>query len=134
MSADPITNQKLKEAFFSLKTNKSAGYDEIGLNVIKNYHTILIRKLEMYGIKGINLAWFRSYLTNRIQYISITHDLETNTKNICCGVPQGSILGPLLFLLYVNDLHNSSALDPMFADDTNLFYNHKDLKNFLLSS
>ena len=71
--------------------------------------TILIRKLEMYGIKGINLAWFRSYLTNRIQYISI--------------------LGPLLFLLYVNDLHNSSALDPiMFADDTDLFYEHKDLK------
>ena len=63
----------------------------------------------MYGIKGINLAWFRSYLTNRIQYISI--------------------LGPLLFLLYVNDLHNSSALDPiMFADDTDLFYEHKDLK------
>ena len=92
-------------------------------------HTILIKKLEMYGIKGINLAWFRSYLTNRIQYISITRDLETDTKNICCGVPQGSILGPLLFLLYVNDLHNSTALDPiMFADDTNLFYEHNDLK------
>ena len=52
-------------------------------------HTILIRKLEMYGIKGINLAWFRSYLTNRIQYISITHDIETDTKNICSEVRQG---------------------------------------------
>ena len=62
-------------------------------------HTILIRKLEMYGIKGTNLAWFRSYLTNRIQYISIAHDLETDIKNICCGVPQGSVLWPLLFLL-----------------------------------
>ena len=83
----------------------------------------------MYGIKGINLAWFRSYLANRIQYISITHDLETDTKNIYCGVPQGSILGPLLFLLYVNDLSNSSALDPIiFADDTNLFYEHEGLK------
>ena len=91
--------------------------------------TILIRKLEIYGIKGINLPWFRSYVTNRIQYISITHDLETDSKIICCGVPQDSILGPLLFLLYVNDLHNSSARDPiMFADDTNLFYEHKDLK------
>ena len=83
----------------------------------------------MYGINGINLAWFCSCLTNRIQYISITHGLETDTKNICCGVLQGSTLGPLLFLLYVNDLHNSSALDPvMFVDDTNLFYEHKDLK------
>ena len=92
-------------------------------------HTILITKLEMYGIKGINLAWFRSYLTNIIQYILITHDLETDTKNICRGVPQGSILGPLLFLMHVNDLHDSKALDSiMFADGTNLFYEHKDLK------
>ena len=81
----------------------------------------------MHGIKGINLAWSRSYLTNRIQYISITCDLETETKNICCRVLQGSILG--LFLLYANDLHNSTVLDPiMFADDTNLFYEHNDLK------
>ena len=52
-------------------------------------HTMLIKKLEMYGMKDVNLAWFPSYLTNRIQYISITCDLETDTKNICCGVPQG---------------------------------------------
>ena len=92
-------------------------------------HTILIRKFEMCGIKGIPLACFHSYLTHRLQYISIAHDFETDPRNVCCGVPQGSILGPLLFLLYVNDLHNSSALDPiMFADDTNLFYEHKDLK------
>ena len=58
MPVDPITNQELKEAFFSLKTNKSAGYDEVSLNFIKNYHTILVRKLEMYGIKGINLGHY----------------------------------------------------------------------------
>ena len=60
-------------------------------------HTVLIKKLEMYGIKGINLARFRNCLTNRIQYISITRNLEADTKNICCGVTQDSILGPLLF-------------------------------------
>ena len=92
-------------------------------------HKILIRKLKMCGIKGISRVWFRSYLTNRIQYISIIHDFDTDAKNICCRVPQGSILRPLLFLLYLNDLHKSSALDPiMFADDTNLFYENKDLK------
>ena len=92
-------------------------------------HSVFIKKLQMYGIRGINLAWFRSYLTNRKQYISLGHDLKTGTQNILCGVPQGSILGPLLFLLYVNDLPNSSVLDPiMFADDTNLFFEHTELK------
>ena len=80
-------------------------------------------------MKVVNLAWFPSYLTNRIQYLSITRDLETDTKNICCRVPQGWILGPLLFLLYINDLHNWRALDPIIsADDTNLFYEHNNLK------
>ena len=85
-------------------------------------HTISIRKLEMYAIQGINLPWFSSYLTNRIQYISITHDLETDIKNICCGVLQGSILEPLLFLLHVNDLHNSSVLDPIMSADKKIFF------------
>ena len=77
----------------------------------------------------INLVWFCSHLTNRIQYISITYDLETDNKDVCYGVPQDSILGPSLFLVYVNDLHNLATLDPiMFADDTNLFYEHNDLK------
>ena len=84
------------------------------------HHTMLIRKLKMYVIK--NIVRFCSYLTNIIQYISITHDLETDTKNVYSGVGQGSILGSLLFLEYVNDLRNLSTLGPiMFADDTNLF-------------
>ena len=76
----------------------------------------------MYGIKGISLVCFRSHQINRRQSISVTHDFETDTESICCGVPQGSILKPLLFLFYVNDLHNSSALEPItFANYTNLF-------------
>ena len=56
-------------------------------------HSVLIKKLQMYGIRGINLAWFRSYLANRKQYISLGLDLKTNTQSILCGVPQSSILG-----------------------------------------
>ena len=87
-------------------------------------HSILIRKLELYGITDRNYAWIKSYLSYRLQYIQIDENSRTEFCVVKCGVPQGSILGPLLFLLYVNDLKNaSSILDPvMFADDTNLFY------------
>ena len=79
----------------------------------------------MFGIRGINLAWFCSYLVNRKQYISSGHDLKTDAQNIPCGAPQGSILGPLLFSLYVSDFLNSSVLDSiMFADDANLLFEH----------
>ena len=93
-------------------------------------HQILLKKLKHYGVVGINLKWFQSYLSNRKQFIKFNQTEETNTLNIKCGVPQGSILGPLLFLLYINDLCQvSNILEPiMFADDTNLFYSHENLK------
>ena len=76
------------------------------------------------------LTWFKSYLSGRTQYIQYDNS-KTEMANISCGVPQGSILGPLLFLIYVNDLKSSSKiLNPiMFADDTNLFYSHKNIKS-----
>ena len=94
-------------------------------------HSILLKKLKFYGITDKNLAWFESYLSNRKQYIEIGENSKTDLKYVTCGVPQESILGPLLFLVYVNDLPNASRLlDPiMFADDTNLFFNHKDIKH-----
>ena len=94
-------------------------------------HSILLKKLKLYGITDKNLAWFESYLSNRKQYIQIGENSKTDLKYVTCGVPQGSILGPLLFLVYVNDLPNASRLlDPiMFADDTNLFFNHKNIKH-----
>ena len=65
---------------------------------------ILFKKLENYGIKDVNLTWFRSYLTNRKRYIQTTNDSKSDLRNTTCGVPQDSILGPLLFLVYVSSV------------------------------
>ena len=86
-------------------------------------HQILLSKLEHYGIRGTALAWFSSYLCNRSQYVSVNGH-NSNCLDITCGVPQGSVLGPLLFLMYINDLPNSSTKLTfyLFADDTNIYY------------
>ena len=97
-------------------------------------HNILLKKLEIYGISGTHLQRFRNYLSNRKQYIQFDGWQKTNYKTMKCGVPQGSILGPLLFLLHINNLQfPSDLLDPiMFADDTNLFYSNKDINTAFL--
>ena len=84
-------------------------------------HEILLKKLWHYGIRGIANDWFKSYLTNRMQYVSID-GISSDLLKVNIGVPQGSVLGPLLFLLYINDLHNSVRFSSPFhfADDTGL--------------
>ena len=86
-------------------------------------HSILLKKLEIYGITERNHGWVKSVG-------QISEKEKTTLETISCGVPQGSILGPHLFLLYVNNLKNTSnILDPiMFADDTNLLFIHKDIR------
>ena len=92
-------------------------------------HNILLNKLSLYGIKSNSLKWFLSYLSDRKQYVQ-TSVFKTTNLNAVCGVSQGSILGLLLFILYVNDLCRVSNILVliMFADDTNLFFSHKNIK------
>ena len=92
-------------------------------------HHILLKKLQHYGIRGIANSWFKSYLSNRKQSVCIS-GYFSELKTILHGVPQGSVLGPLLFLLYINDLPNaiSNSDTFLFADDTGLFFCNKDLK------
>ena len=116
-----------KKHFLGIFVDLSKAFDTVN-------HKILINKLENCGIYGKNLLWFKSYLSNRTQYLKYKYNFNeqesTNLLQIKCGVPQDSILGPLLFLIYVKDLSLvSKLLSPiMFADDTNLFYSHNNIK------
>ena len=93
-------------------------------------HKILLSKLDHYGIRGIANNLIKSYLCNRKQFVQIG-DTKSSLLNINCGVPQGSVLGPLLFLIYVNDIANCNphGLIRLFADNTNIFIENNQIES-----
>ena len=96
-------------------------------------HKILLRKLMYHGIRGKQNSFFESYLTNRKQCTKI-NNYSSSFQTIGCRVPQGSVMGPLLFLIDVNDLSCASSFQTtLFADDTSLHSSHKDIKTLQLN-
>ena len=91
-------------------------------------HSLLFKKLEKYGFRGIANNWIRSYLNNRSQFVSFK-SCNSDLLPVVCGILQGSVLGPKLFILYINDICNVSKILKfiLFADDTNIFYSGTNL-------
>ena len=102
------------------------------IDLKKAFHTvdnnILLIKLQCYGIRGLALEWIRHYISNRRQYVCYNNS-KSEFKDIKCGILQGSILGPLLFILYINDMCDVSKVLHiiLFADDTDMFYSASNI-------
>ena len=118
--------QNLKHLYDSYDQNKTtaATYIDYKKAFDTVIHNILLEKLKLYGLDSNSLTWFRNYLANRSQ-CTIVNGHKSSVKTINCGVPQGSTLGPTLFILYVNDLFYCDGIDIentlMYADDTVIF-------------
>ena len=96
-------------------------------------HNIMLHKMNTYGIRGCANNWFKSYLSNRQQQVKYNSGVRSNPMWVTCGVPQGSVLGPLLFILYTNDIYKSLANSEciLFADDTTIFKANKDINELI---
>jgi exonuclease III len=126
------TELSLIETIDSIRENIDQNYYVGGLyiDLSKAFdcvnHSILLHKMKHYGIRGIVNKLFKEYLSNRLQYVQIGQQ-KSKIMEVKCGVPQGSVLGPILFLLYINDLPNITENQiRLFADDTTLFIKNKN--------
>lgn len=122
---DIVCNLDNRISTVALFVDLSKAFDTIN-------HNILERKLYIYGIRGVALSWIKSYLTNRKQYVRL-EGKDSKFNNINMGVPQGSILGPLLFILYINDFYKTAKLLKfvLFADDTTVYCHNSDVTQAL---
>lgn len=95
-------------------------------------HKLLMNKLEQYGLRGHAYSWLESYFDNRYQYVHF-NDHQSEMRKLTCGVPQGSVIGPKLFILYVNDICKVSDLLKcvLFADDTTLYVSGDNLHHLM---
>ena len=113
-----------KDFTISLFLDLSKAFDTVN-------HEILIKKLDLYGIRGVCRDWFESYLQNRSQYVEV-NGIKSDLKHIQMGVPQGSILGPILFIIYINDIYKSTSMNILsYADDTTVYISGNNIQSLV---